>query len=63
MSDENYLDWQRNPPRHTGLLRQALHCHQLHFLHPVHQTSCTMTAPLAADIEQFIQKESVTDFG
>jgi 23S rRNA pseudouridine1911/1915/1917 synthase len=61
MSDQDYLDWRHKPPRQTGLQRQALHCHQLQFLHPVHQTRCTLTAPLAADIEQFIRKASATD--
>ena len=54
MNDDEYLDFRRNPPPQVGLQRQALHSHQLKFLHPVHQTTCTLTAPLAEDIAQFI---------
>ncbi len=58
MGDQDYLDWRRSPPRQTDLQRQALHCHQLRFRHPVHQDSCTLTAPLAADIAQLIREVS-----
>lgn len=54
MNDDDYLDWLHNPREQTGLKRQALHSHQLQFFHPVKQTTCTMSAPLAADIVQFI---------
>jgi len=57
MNDDDYLAWRRNPPSRPGLLRQALHCRQLGFLHPVHNTWLTMAAPLAADIERFIGAE------
>jgi 23S rRNA pseudouridine1911/1915/1917 synthase len=63
MGDEDYLDWRRNPPPQAGLQRQALHCHQLQFLHPARQARCTLTAPLAADIEQFILEMSAQDSG
>ena len=63
MRDQDYLDWRQTPPRQHGLQRQALHCHQLHFLHPVHQTRRTLTAPMAADIEHFIREESATGRG
>ncbi|MHB1397941.1 MAG: RluA family pseudouridine synthase [Trichloromonadaceae bacterium] len=56
MNDADYLHWRRNPPPPTTWQRQALHSHQLQFLHPVLQTSCTLTAPLAGDIEQLIQQ-------
>jgi len=62
MNDSDYLAWRENPPPPTGLQRQALHSHQLQFLHPIHQTSCTLTAPMAADIAQFIQKISETKY-
>jgi RluA family pseudouridine synthase len=61
MSDRDYLAWRRNPtPRH-GLQRQALHCHQLQFIHPILQTVCCLNAPLAIDLEQFIQGASTAD--
>lgn len=56
MNDDDYLDWRRTPQPHAILQRQALHCHQLRFLHPIDRTTCTLTAPLATDIEQFIQR-------
>jgi 23S rRNA pseudouridine1911/1915/1917 synthase len=55
MNDDDYLDRRRNPPPQAIIKRQALHSHRLQFLHPVHQTTCTLTAPLATDIGQFIQ--------
>lgn len=58
MNDTDYLQWRRNPPPQTTWQRQALHSHQLQFLHPVLQTNCTLTAPLAADMEQFIATAS-----
>lgn len=60
MNDADYLHWRRNPPPQSVWQRQALHSHQLQFLHPVLQTSCTLTAPLAVDIEQFIAKIEAT---
>jgi 23S rRNA pseudouridine1911/1915/1917 synthase len=57
MSDEDYLDWRRNPPPPGIFPRQALHSHQLQFLHPVHQTTCTLCAPLATDLEQSIRRQ------
>ncbi len=54
MNDDAYLDWLRNPAMQTGLKRQALHSHQLQFFHPVQRTTCTLTAPLAPDLAQFI---------
>lgn len=53
--DEDYLDWRRNPPRTSGLQRQALHSHQLRFYHPILKTHCTLLASLAADIEAIIK--------
>ncbi len=61
MNDADYLHWRQNPPPQTTWQRQALHSHQLTFLHPVLQTSCTLTAPLAADIEWFIQMLGAED--
>ena len=58
MNDEDYLAYRRNSRPDTGLNRQALHSHQLQFLHPVQKTVCTLTAPLAADIEKYIQDVS-----
>jgi 23S rRNA pseudouridine1911/1915/1917 synthase len=60
MNDDDYLDWLRNPSTQTGLKRQALHSHQLQFFHPIHQTACTLTAPLAPDLEQFINDVTTT---
>lgn len=58
MNDNNYLDWRLNPGTLTSLQGQALHSHQLQFFHPVEQTVCTLTAPLAPDIVQFIKDVS-----
>ncbi len=60
MNDDDYLDFRRNPPFSTGLQRQALHSHQVQFLHPIYQDVCIITAPLAPDIEQFIQDVTPT---
>lgn len=57
MNDADYLEFRRNPPP-GGLQRQALHSHRLQFLHPIHQTPCTLSAPLAVDIEGFIAQLS-----
>lgn len=56
MSDNDYLDWLRNPPQETSLRRQALHSHRLQFFHPELKTVCTLTAPLPPDIAKFIEK-------
>ena len=56
MNDHDYLDWRINKPATpTTLPRQALHSHRLQFSHPVGQTLCTLTAPLAPDIAQLIK--------
>lgn len=56
MNDHDYLDWRINKPASPiALRRQALHSHRLHFCHPVHQTLCTLTAPLAPDMTEFIK--------
>jgi len=56
MNDADYLAYRQNLPAANGALqRQALHSHQLQFRHPVTQTPCILTAPLAADIERFIE--------
>ncbi len=60
MNDDDYLDWLRNPSTQTGLKRQALHSHQLQFFHPIDQTTCTLTAPLAPDLAQFINDVTTT---
>lgn len=39
-----------------GLTRQALHCHQLSFVHPFTKESQTHTSPLTDDMENFIIK-------
>jgi RluA family pseudouridine synthase len=54
MSDADYLAHRLQPPPSEILSRQALHSHQLQFLHPVEKKILTLTAPLAADIEGFI---------
>lgn len=54
LNDADYLQWRRNPPPATIWQRQALHSHQLRFLHPVLQTPCNLTAPLAADMERLV---------
>ena len=56
MNDADYLDWLHSPPIQTDLRRQALHSHRLQFFHPVRQTPCTLSAPLAPDMMQFINK-------
>lgn len=56
MNDNDYLDWLHNPPNQTNLHRQALHSHRLQFFHPVLQTTSTLSAPLAPDLAQFIEK-------
>jgi len=61
MNDDEYLDYRHNPPLQGSLNRQALHSHQLQFLHPIHQTRCTLSAPLSGDIEGFIQQVSEPD--
>ncbi len=60
MNDDDYLDWLHNPPTPTPttLQRQALHSHQLQFFHPILKTTCTLSAPLASDIAQFIKNLS-----
>lgn len=55
MNDDDYLHWRRNPPPNAILQRQALYSRQLQFLHPILQTTCTLSAELATDIQQFIQ--------
>ena len=54
MNDADYLAHRRQPSVAALLPRQALHSHQLQFLHPVTQQTLTLSAPLAADIEAFI---------
>jgi len=56
MSDEEYLAWRHNPTPLATMQRQALHSWQLRFFHPVRQASCSIAAPLAPDMEQFIQE-------
>jgi 23S rRNA pseudouridine1911/1915/1917 synthase len=56
MNDADYLDWLHSPPTQTDLRRQALHSHSLQFFHPVRKTLCTLSAPLAPDMMQFINK-------
>jgi 23S rRNA pseudouridine1911/1915/1917 synthase len=58
MNDHDYLDWRLNPNKQTSLQGQALHSHRLQFFHPVGQTLCTLTAPLAPDLAQFIKDVS-----
>jgi 23S rRNA pseudouridine1911/1915/1917 synthase len=54
MNDDDYLRFRRTPQPQGILQRQALHSHQLQFFHPRRQSTCTLTAPLATDIEEFI---------
>jgi 23S rRNA pseudouridine1911/1915/1917 synthase len=64
MNDADYLAHRHNPPPPDGSLqRQALHSDQLQFKHPVKQTSVTLNAPLASDIEQFIEQCGKQDEG
>lgn len=62
MNDNDYLDWRLNPNKQTPLQGQALHSHRLQFVHPVGQTPCTLIAPLAPDMAQFI-KDLTADEG
>jgi 23S rRNA pseudouridine1911/1915/1917 synthase len=55
MNDHDYLNTRLNPDKPTALQGQALHSHRLHFSHPVAQPLCTLIAPLAPDIVQFIK--------
>ncbi len=55
MNDYDYLNTRLNTVKPTPLQGHALHSHRLHFSHPVKQTLCTLTAPLAPDIVQFIK--------
>jgi len=62
MRDTDYLAYRQDPPDKDGpLQRQALHSYRLQFTHPVTQSVCSLTAPLAADIERFIAAHSNTD--
>jgi RluA family pseudouridine synthase len=61
MNDDDYLRFRRSPQPQSILQRQALHSHQLRFFHPRHQTTCTLTAPLATDIEEFIGSAAAID--
>jgi len=56
MNDADYLTHRHNPPPVGSLQRQALHSHQLQFLHPANNTLITLNAPLAADIKSFIEE-------
>jgi len=58
MNDNDYLNHHRTPPTPGILQRQTLHSLQLQFFHPGLKTICTLTAPLASDIEQYIQSRS-----
>lgn len=58
MNDSDYLDWRLNPNKQTSLQGQALHSHRLQFTHPVKQTLCTLSAPLAPALAQFIKDVS-----
>jgi 23S rRNA pseudouridine1911/1915/1917 synthase len=58
MNDHDYLDWRLNPNKQTPLQGQALHSHRLQFSHPVGQTLCTLIAPLAPNMVQFIKEVS-----
>ena len=58
MHDEDYLAWRHNPTPLATIQRQALHSRQLSFFHPIRQAQCTIAAPLAHDMEEFIQKLS-----
>lgn len=58
MNDSDYLDWRLNPNKQTSLQGQALHSHRLQFSHPVGQSLCTLIAPLAPDMAQFIKDVS-----
>ncbi len=60
MNDDDYLNHHQTPPSPGILQRQALHSQQLQFFHPGLKTVCTLTAPLASDIEQYIQSRSKT---
>lgn len=56
MNDDDYLDWLHNPPAQKNPQRHLLHSHRLQFFHPILKTTCTLTAPLASDIAQFIDE-------
>ncbi len=55
MDDETYLAWCKNKTALPLLSRQALHCQQTRFTHPVTHLPCLITAPLTADFANLLQ--------
>lgn len=54
LDDESYVAWRedKDDPRYADLLpRHALHCAEMTFTHPHSDESCTVSAPLADDIQ------------
>lgn len=59
LNDEAFLDWVRERPllpMMQGMTRQALHCCETRFTHPISDTTCTITAPLPADMEKLLEQ-------
>ncbi len=58
LDEDAYLSWLENPqpiPPLHGLTRQALHCQETRFLHPVTGQPCAITAPLPADMTALLR--------
>lgn len=59
MDDRQFLDWceHRVPtPAMQGIARQALHCRQTSFIHPIAQQPCTIAASLPSDMRALIAR-------
>lgn len=56
LDDEAYRRWLANPQPLHGLSRQALHCSQTSFTHPVAGQLCTIAAPLPEDIQRLLAR-------
>lgn len=57
LNDDDFLAWcqQKTPTAAMcGLSRQALHCHETRFIHPITSDPITITAPLPADMSQLL---------
>lgn len=57
LNDEKYLLWKKKPEsikKEMPLPRQALHCSQLQFIHPVTKKKCTLNAPFPDDMNTLL---------
>lgn len=61
MDDEAYLHWLAAPqpkPEMQGMARQALHCQETRFTHPITSQLCAITAPLPQDMQTLLARLS-----